>query len=125
MSWDWLKDFATVVRDLGVGIGTLLGGWGALPLFKKWNRKEREKEQYKEKCIKRFASHLRNKDEALIWKLKNSDKILAIYKPNMTWQHIKTWSTYKALGYESGDWDKEVGGNELDNFKEDEPIDFT
>lgn len=125
MHWNWWHDLSEVVSGLGVGLGTLLAGYGALPFFKDLNRKDKKKDQNKDKYMKMFASHLRNKNEALIWKLKNSDKIFAIYKPNKTRQHIKPWGTFKDLGYESGDWDKEVTKSELEGYAEAEPIDFS
>jgi len=67
--------------------------------------------------MERFASHRRDKNDALIWKLENSDKIYAIYKPNNTKQHIKNWSTFSGLGYGGEDWDKVVNKKELDDFK--------
>ena len=129
MSWEFWHRLAPIIHDLGVGLGALIGalygGYSARPWFKHWARKEKKKEQYRKKYMERFASHRRDKNDALIWKLENSDKIYAIYKPNNTKQHIKNWSTFSGLGYGGEDWDKVVNKKELDDFKEDEPIDFT
>lgn len=123
MDWDWWNNFAPLFRDIGVGIGAIAGGIGAIPVINDW-RKRKQKQHYRDKYIKRFSSHLKDKNDVLIWKLENSNKIYAIYKPDDTRQHIKSWSTYKELGYESGDWDKEVSKKVLNQYKEVEPIDF-
>lgn len=123
--WDWWLNLSEVVNGLLIGIGTLLAGYGALPYFRDLNRKDKKKEQYKDKYMKLFASHLRDREKALIWKLKDSNKIFGIYIPDKTRHHIRPWGTYRDLGFESGDWDKEVDKTELEQYKEAEPIDFS
>jgi hypothetical protein len=124
MNWDWLHNFSSVFRDIAVGIGALFGGAGAFKILTDW-RQERRKQQYRDKCMKKFAAHLRDPNETAIWKLQNSNKIYAVYMPNKTVQHIKPFSTFKELGYESGDWDEEVNKERLENYALHEPIDFS
>ena len=125
MHWDVLQKSASIIRDLGVGIGTFLGGYAALPFVKDRWKADRIKKKYKAKYIERFSAWKRDKNNAYIWKREGSDGIYAIYTPNNTKQHIKHWSTFIDLGYGSGDWDKEVSKKELENYQDDEPIDFS
>jgi hypothetical protein len=123
MNWDWWLNFASFFRDMTVGIGALFGGAGAFKILSDW-RKERQKQRYKNKYIKRFAAYLRDPKETAIWKNQNNDKIYAVFKPDKTRQHITPWSTFVELGYSSGEYE-EVSNKQLEQYKLGEPIDFS
>lgn len=122
MNWQWWNNFAPVFRDIGAGIGAILGGAGAITVISDWSERKNVK-NYRNKW-KRLLSpaRLKNKEIELI---KSGDEVYAVDnsidpKP-IRW--IRNPSTLHDLGFTAKDA-REIEEKELDKYNKHDQINF-
>jgi hypothetical protein len=111
--WGWWKDFSSVINKLGVGIGAILGGIGALTVIDDWV-KIRRKRQYRLMWQRILSpSRLKNKEIQLI---KEGDEIYGIDLTIKRMWWIRNPSTLHDLDFQGKDA-QNINASELSEYK--------
>jgi hypothetical protein len=118
MHWNWWLNFSTVFRDIAVGIGALLGGFGGLRIFIDWLKLRIEK-----RAISRWKrlispSRVNNKEVELV-QASGQNEIYAVDKATDSLTNTMWWvrnpSTLHDLGFQRAT--KQISVDKLETLK--------
>jgi hypothetical protein len=118
MNWSWWLNFSAVFRDIAVGIGVLLGGFGGLRILIDWLKQSTETRRINRWKKLISPSRVNNKEVELVQvsgqnEIYALDKAKDILTDTMWW--IRNPSTLHDLGFQRAT--KHISIDRLEKYK--------